>query len=199
MRTDASESLSVEASLVGRTRAGDAAGFSELVRLYRKRAVSVAYRFLNNAEDATDVAQDAFIRAFRNLDQLEDASRFGPWFMRIVSNLALNFRRARKTRATSSLDDAMVLDEAVYRPATRERWEAPASDETGSLPDELHDRVARAIAELPEKQRLALVLFSVAGMPQKEVAEILECKVGLVKWHVFEARRKLKETLQEYL
>ena len=199
LRTDASESLSVEASLVGRTRAGDAAGFSELVRLYRKRAVSVAYRFLNNAEDATDVAQDAFIRAFRNLDQLEDASRFGPWFMRIVSNLALNFRRARKTRATSSLDDAMVLDEAVYRPATRERWEAPASDETGSLPDELHDRVARAIAELPEKQRLALVLFSVEGMPQKEVAEILECKVGLVKWHVFEARRKLKETLQEFL
>ena len=199
MRTDASESLSVEASLVGRTRAGDAAGFSELVRLYRKRAVSVAYRFLNNAEDATDVAQDAFIRAFRNLDQLEDASRFGPWFMRIVSNLALNFRRARKTRATSSLDDAMVLDEAVYRPATRERWEAHASDETGSLPDELHDRVARAIAELPEKQRLALVLFSVEGMPQKEVAEILECKVGLVKWHVFEARRKLKETLQEFL
>jgi len=167
--------------------------------LYRKRAVSVAYRFLNNAEDATDVAQDAFIRAFKNLDQLEDASRFGPWFMRIVSNLALNFRRARKTRATSSLDDAMVLDEAVYRPATRERWEAPASDETRTLPDELHDRVDRAIAELPEKQRLALVLFSVEGMPQKEVAEILECKVGLVKWHVFEARRKLKETLQEFL
>ena len=199
LRTDASDGLSVEGSLVRRTRAGDAAAFSELVRLYRKRAVSVAYRFLNNAEDAADVAQDAFVRAFENLDQLADASRFGPWFMRIVSNLALNFRRARKTRASSSLDDAMVLDEAVCRPGTGQRWEAPASGETGSLPDELHDRVARAIAELPEKQRLALVLFSVEGMPQKEVAEILECKVGLVKWHVFEARRKLKETLQEFL
>jgi RNA polymerase sigma-70 factor (ECF subfamily) len=119
--------------------------------------------------------------------------------MRIVSNLALNFRRARKTRASSSLDDAMVIEEDVYRPGSGQRWEAPASDETGPLPDELHDRVSRAIAELPEKQRLALVLFSVEGLPQKDVAEILECKVGLVKWHVFEARRKLKETLQEYL
>ena len=199
MRTDASESLSMEAALVRRTRAGDAAGFSELVRLYRKRAVSVAYRFLNNAEDATDVAQDAFVRAFENLDQLEDASRFGPWFMRIVSNLALNFRRARKTRASSSLDDAMAVEEAVYRPGTGQRWEAPASDGAETLPDELHERVSRAIGELPEKQRLALVLFSVEGLAQKEVAEILECKVGLVKWHVFEARRKLKEMLQEYL
>lgn len=199
LRTEVKEVHSVDASLVRRTRAGDAAAFSELVRIHRKRAVSVAYRFLNNAEDATDVAQDAFVRAFENLEQLADDARFAPWLMRIVSNLALNFRRARKLRASSSLDDAVVVEESFVRPGTGERMEATGDGSLMPLPDELHEKVSRAMADLPEKQRMALVLFSVEGLPQKDVAEILECKVGLVKWHVFEARRKLKEALSAYL
>ncbi len=71
--------------------------------------------------------------------------------------------------------------------------------EQGLLPDELRDAIGEAMNRLPDKQRLALVLFSVEGMAQKEVAQILECSVELVKWNVFEARRKLKEMLHEFL
>lgn len=196
MGSEAEPSTSLEVELVCRARDGQTDAFAELVTRYQRRAVSVAYRLLGNIEDASDVSQDAFLRAYRGLGQLEDPSRFGPWLMRVVSNLALNFRRRRKLRYTVPLhgDDA-GLSEGHDPPDTR----TPAPAEAGSLPDELQVAVSQAMAQLPEKQRLALVLFSVEGMPQKDVAEILDCSIELVKWNVFQARRKLKDMLQPYL
>ena len=190
---------SPEVALVRRAQSGDSAAFSDLVRLYQRRAVSVAYRLLSNTEDACDVAQEAFVRAYRNLGQLENPARFGPWLMRVVSNLSLNFRRARKSRQAGSLDDALELEGEVRRPSSGQRWSQGSEDETGPLPEELRHAIGDAISELPDKQRLALVLFSVEGMPQKEVADILECSVELVKWNVFQARKKLKESLVDFL
>jgi RNA polymerase sigma-70 factor (ECF subfamily) len=191
--------VSADVLLVERARSGDAAAFGELVRLYQRRAISVAYRLLNNAEDAADVAQDAFVRAFRSLGQLDDASRFGPWLLRTVSNLALNYRRSRKSRPAVSLDDESDRPGEGVRPGTGRRHVDPDDDPDGPLPAELQAAVAVALEQLPEKQRLALVLFSIEGLPQKEVAEILDCTVELVKWNVFQARKKLKEILAVYL
>lgn len=183
-------------TLVCRVQAGDVEAFAGLVRAYQRRVLSVAYRLLGNAEDARDVSQDAFVRAFRSLSQLEDPSRFGPWLMRVVTNLALNFRRSRHLRSTVSLDDQPSFAGGVAEVRRRtEAWE----DETGTLSEELHAAISRAIDGLPERQRLALILFSVEGMPQKDVAQILECSIELVKWNVFQARRKLKEVLADFL
>jgi len=165
--TELEVTKSSEVDLVRRAQAGDSAAFGSLVRSHQRRAVSVAYRLLGNAADAADVSQDAFVRAYRNLAQLDDPARFGAWLMRVVSNLSLNYRRSRATRAATSLDDALEVGAEVRRPTTR--------------------------------QRLALILFSVEGLPQKEVAVILECSVELVKWNVFQARNKLKEMLAEQL
>jgi RNA polymerase sigma-70 factor (ECF subfamily) len=190
---------SPEVALVRRAQSSDRGAFSDLVRIYQRRAVSVAYRLLSNTEDACDVAQEAFVRAFRNLGQLENPARFGPWLMRTVSNLSLNFRRARQNRQAGSLDDAIELESEVRRPASGRRWNQGWEDETGPLPEELEHAIGEAIATLPDKQRLALILFSVEGMPQKEVADILECSVELVKWNVFQARKRLKELLKDFL
>ena len=188
-----------EQALVRRAQAGDCDAFADLVRLYQRRAVSVAYRLLGNIEDAGDVSQEAFVRAYRNLSQLDDASRFGPWLMRVVTNLSLNYRRARKSRAAGSIESVEALSTSARNPATGRRVVGAVEDEHGPLPQELQGAISRAMEQLPEKQRLALILFSVEGMLQKEVAEILECSVELVKWNVFQARQKLKEMLKAYL
>ncbi len=172
-----------DSPLVAMVRQGDGSACDVLVRRYQRRAVAVAYRILGNIEDASDVAQDAFIRAFDRIEQLSDDARFGPWMLRIVSNLALNARRSRRT--------AVPLEgsEDVAAPADRSRERAD---------DELRLVVNRTIQKLPEKQRMALILFSVEGFPQRDVAEMLDCSVELVKWNVFQARKAVKEALARY-
>ncbi len=199
MDTELEVTKSSEVDLVRRAQAGDAAAFGSLVRSHQRRAVSLAYRLLGNVADAADVSQDAFVRAYRNLAQLDDPARFGAWLMRVVSNLSLNYRRARASRSATSFDEAVELGAEIRRPTTRQRLSRESGDDGGTLPEELHDAVSRALERLPDKQRLALILFSVEGLPQKEVADILECSVELVKWNVFQARSKLKEMLEEHL
>ncbi len=196
MQADATGHDREEIAIVRRARDGDSDAFSDLVRRYQRRTVAVAYRLLGNIDDAAEVSQDAFVRAYRNLSQLEDPSRFGAWLMKVVSNLSLNYRRARAMRATTSLEDTVLAAVEVRNPPTGLRL---SGDQGDALPLELHRAVTQAIEQLPDKQRLALVLFSVEGLPQREVADILECSVELVKWNVFQARKKLKESLEQWL
>lgn len=177
------------------------AAFDKLVERYQRRAVSASYRLVGNTQDAMDVCQDAFLRAYRSLATLKEPGRFGPWFLRIVSNLSLNFRRSRRSGvrlATLPIDDALRDDEA----ASADRGEQPAAgewsvDQLGS--SELAKQIDAAIAELPDKQRLALILFAIEGWAQRDVAEVLGCSLEAVKWNVFQARKTLKEKLANYL
>jgi RNA polymerase sigma-70 factor (ECF subfamily) len=185
-----------DGDLVRTARRGDLAAFEILVERYQRQATAVSYRLLNNREDAMDVVQDAFLRAFDKLDSLSQPGRFGPWLMRIVSNLSLNFRRSRALRKADTLDG--VDDDAVHGrdnrpdPAGVKPPEQASANEVGKLLDE-------AIARLPETQRQALVLFAIEKLPQKEIAGMLGCSVEAVKWHVFTARKKLKEQFKDYL
>lgn len=189
-----------DADLVEQTCAGERHAFDELIERYQRRATSVAYRLLGNLHDALEVCQEAFIRAYRNLDTLEDGRRFGPWLLRIVTNLSLNFRRDRHAGGKRlSLEDCILPDgqsrgEQIAAPAH-------AEDRPGAqlVARELADLVQAAIAELPDAQRTALVLFSIEQLPQKEVAEIMHCSVEAVKWHVFQARKRLRQRLAEFL
>lgn len=182
--------------LVRRVLHGQRQAFDELIGRYQRQAVAVAYRLLGNVQDALEVTQDAFLKAFTSLDSLHKPEAFGGWLMRIVCNLSLNFRRGRKIRSQLPLDDLLGGDsqraDGVEAASQVDPAHALASRELGS-------RIQQALAELPEKQRLAIVLFAIEQMPQKDVAEVLECSVEAVKWHVFQGRRKLKELLREYL
>lgn len=182
-----------DAESVAKTLAGDTAAFDALIEKYQRRAVAVSYRLLGNIDDAMDVTQEAYVKAFKSLSTLLEPERFGAWLMRIVCNLSLNFRRGRhKTLSLSTGDD----DDSSM----------PVEDATpGRGPDsrlrqtETERAVTRAMETLPEQQRMALVLFAIEKVPQKEVAEILECSVEMVKWNVFQARKKLKEDLADFL
>ncbi|HUU95548.1 MAG TPA: RNA polymerase sigma factor [Phycisphaerae bacterium] len=194
------EAVPSDEELVRQSCLGRPGAFDQLVERYQRRATSVAYRLLGNLQDALEVCQDAFIRAYRNVQTLKDASRFGPWLLRIVTNLSLNYRRDRAVGGPRlSFEDCILPDE---RPRA-ERVALPAhSDEHPGAElaaNELADIVRTAIAELPEQQRAALVLFSLEQLPQKQVATIMGCSVEAVKWHVFQARKKLKAQLADYL
>ena len=179
------------------TLAGDLSAFDRLIERYQRRAVAVSYRLLGNIQDAQDVAQNAFVKAFKALESLNDPLRFGSWLMRIVSNLSLNYRRDRKRHAPLATSEGDVgVPEAEIALSDGRAVERP------SLALETRENEAQigmAMDGLPEKQRLALVLFAIEGMSQKEVAEVMECSVEMVKWNVFQARKTLKETLAHLL
>ncbi len=198
---DPPEAAPDDAGLVSSVLGGECAAYDSLVRRYQRRALAVAYRLLGDVHDAADVAQDAFLRAFRNLRTLEKRERFGPWLMRIVTNLSLNYRRSRGANYARRAGDVDELAGGAddLRTASGDAKTGPASPPSSALSGELRTAVDQAIAELPEKQRLALVLFSIEGLPQKDVAEILQCSLELVKWNVFQARKALKERLAEYM
>ncbi len=182
-----------DAAWVRATLEGDTEAFGRLVLAYERQAVSIAYRLLGNTHDAMEVAQEGFLRAFRSLGRLKEPTRFGPWIMRIVSNLALNIRRARRSASTVALDEQRVAEGAASG------RDEPAITSVG--PDhraesrELQDAIDAALGKLPERQRLALVLFAIEGWPQKDIAAMLECSLETVKWNVFRARRRLRADL----
>ena len=186
-----------DGQLVRATRRGDLGAFEALVGRYQRQATAVAFRLLNSREDAMDVVQDAFLRAYERLDTLSKPRRFGPWLLRIVSNLSLNFRRARALRRTEPLQWTDEPDGQHGRTARPDPSAVQPAEEASAR--EMSTLLADAVARLPDRQRQALVLFALEQMPQKEIAEMLGCSVEAVKWHVFAARKKLKEQFADYL
>jgi RNA polymerase sigma-70 factor (ECF subfamily) len=181
---------------------GDRKSFDELIVRYQRQAVAVSYRLLGNTNDALEVTQDAFLKAYRSLGTLQKPEAFGGWLMRIVSNLSLNHRRGRKVRSGQlPLDDCLgKTDGNQTATAGESEWMARNDDPAHRIESqEMGEQLKAALAELPEKQRLAIVMFTIEELPQKQVAEALGCSVEAVKWHVFQGRKKLRELMKEYL
>jgi len=194
MGVDATQTHS-DGEFVIKALAGDRSAFDELIRRYQRQAVAVAYRLLGNNHDSLEVTQDAFLKAFKSLATLQKPEAFGGWFLRIVSNLSLNFRRSRKSRKQLPLDDLLGAAEDGGSD-----WMARSSDPAKTLEgQELGEKLQNALKLLPEKQRLAILMFTVDEMPQKDVAAALNCSVEAIKWHVFQGRKKLRELLKDQL
>jgi RNA polymerase sigma-70 factor (ECF subfamily) len=186
-----------DGELVRRVLGGNRRDFDQLVARYQRQAVAVSYRLLGSTHDAMEVVQDSFLKAFTGLATLQRPDAFGGWLLRIVSNLSLNYRRSRKVRTQLPLDD---VPQAQQAPAGIHGESTGSVDPVRALASkELGGRLMQALAELPEKQRLAIVLFTIEQMPQKDVAVALDCSVEAVKWHVFQGRKRLKELLKDYI
>jgi RNA polymerase sigma-70 factor, ECF subfamily len=173
-----------EAELAARARAGDRAAFGTLVERFAPQARRVARAVLQNPEDADDAAQDAFLSALVKLDQYDPRRPFGPWLMRIVANAATDRRRRRAVRQTEPL--------------------APELAGGGSRPDRdterraLGERLSAALAQLPARRRVAVVLFDVEGYSHAEIAGVLGVPEGTVRSEVFHARRALRALLRDW-
>ena len=170
--------------------------FDELIQRHQRRAHAVSYRLLGNSHDAAEVTQEACLKAYRSIKTLENPDRFGGWLMRIVSNLSLNRRRSRRKSMQLPADDLLggnwTSDAHLGTALADDPYEQLAGKE-------MADRLHAAIEQLPEKQRLAIEMFTVQQMPQKDVAVAMQCSVEAVKWHVFEGRRRLREMLKDLL
>lgn len=178
--------------------AGDRTAFDKLVVKYQSQAVAVTSRLLGHLQDALDVAQDGFVRAYQSLGDLEQPERFKSWLMRIMVNLALNYRRQRGHMRQISLSEGVQADDSGHgledslpghEPNAIERIQAV----------ELSGALEQAIEELPESLRTALLLFAVEKLPQKDIADMMGVSLAAVKWNVFEARRRLRHKLEPWL
>ncbi len=189
-----------DGQLVRETLNGNRASYDQLIRRYQRQAVAVSYRLLGNSHDAMEVTQDAFLKSFTSLASLQKPEAFGGWLMRIVSNLSLNYRRGRKIRSQLPLDDMLGKGSSDQADAGGSEWMSRDVDPHHRMESsELGSKLQQALNQLPEKQRLAIVMFTIEQMPQKDVAEALKCSVEAVKWHVFQGRKKLKAFLKDYL
>ena len=160
---------------------GDREAFGDLVRRYEPAARRVARAVLHHPEDADDAAQDGFFSAWRNISRYDPGRQFGPWILRIVVNAAHDLRRRRQIRETDPVSPQLSGGEA-----------SPAAlAEQG----ELGERIDRALQSLPERQRLAVVLFDAEGFSHGEIAQMLGIPEGTVRSDVFHARRVLRTRL----
>jgi RNA polymerase sigma-70 factor (ECF subfamily) len=169
--------------LVERAQRGDTRAFDLLVLKYQGRIAALISRYVSNSSEVEDVAQEAFIKAFRALPKFRGESAFYTWLYRIAANAAKNHlvARGRRPSADADVDDAEYFEEAAMLRDTE-------SPEETLFGNELADVVRSALDGLPEELRMALTLREFDGLSYEEIAEVMECPVGTVRSRIFRAR-----------
>lgn len=183
-----------EAALLAELRAGSDTAYERLIRTYGGRMMAVARRLLRNEEDASDAVQEAFLGAFRNLDQFEGNSRIATWLHRIVVNAALMKLRSKNRRPETSIEDLLPrFDNNGYQEAGGRSWRPDVSDRLEER--ETRERVHHAIGKLPDVYRAVLMLRDIEQLDTKETGEILGLSENAVKTRLHRARLALKTLL----
>lgn len=185
-----------EAELVKRARRGDMGAYDDLVKRYQERIYATVYHMTSNHEDANDLAQEAFIKAFQALKSFKGGSSFYTWVYRIAVNKTINFLKQRKNKAQMSLDD---LDfQAEHDPDLVALISEKTPRREISL-TELQEKLNIAMLKLSEPHRLVVTLHDVQGLSHEEIAKIMECNIGTVRSRLFYARQQLQAYLSDYL
>ncbi len=180
-----------EADLIGRSQAGEVQAFNLLVERYQSRLYGLSYRMLGDADAAADVTQDAFLSAYRNIGRYRGGS-FVAWLLRIATNACYDQLRARKRRPQTSLD-AFDHDGDDVVPQFTDPGEPP--DER-TLRDELAREIERQLHELPDDQRLAIILSDIQGYGYDEIAAVTGWPLGTVKSRLSRGRTHLRDALR---
>lgn len=170
-----------------RARDGDLPAFNELVVDYQSLVYNLCYRMLGQAQAAEDAAQEAFVSAWRNIGSLRGEA-FRPWLLRIAANLCRDELRRRVRRPSSSLDTA--LEAGVPEPQDDD-----PSPEDAALSSELRAGLEAALAQLPEEQRIAIVLCDVQGLDYAEIAGVMQTSLGTVKSRIARGRLRMREAM----
>ncbi len=185
-----------EDAMVQRAKKGDLAAYDELVRRYQQRIYATVYHMTANHEDANDLAQEAFIKAFQALKTFKGGSSFYTWVYRIAVNKTLNFLKQRKNRNAMSLND---LDFSAENDPDLVALISEKTPRRDAALSELQEKLNEAMLRLSEPHRLVVTLHDVQGLAHEEIAEIMECNVGTVRSRLFYARQQLQGYLVDYL
>jgi len=188
----AADDIPSDGELVRRAQAGESAAFDVLMMRYQDRVYNTCYRMCNNREDAADLTQSTFLRAYEALGRFRTEARFFTWLYRIAVNLALTHRRRARLRRTLSL---VGSDEqrAGHEPVDAHQSAAPSNRLQAQEQQRL---LAEALAQLDEEYRAAVVLRDIEGLDYAAIAEILDVPVGTVKSRIFRGRMMLREMLE---
>ena len=186
----------LEGDLVSRARRGDLQAYDELVKRYQERIYATLYHMTSNHEDANDLAQEAFIKAYSALKSFKGGSSFYTWLYRIAVNKTINFLKQRKNKFHLSLND--IDFNAEHDPDLM----ALISDKTPTRDvalSELQKQLNEALLTLSEPHRMVVVLHDVQGLSHDEIAEIMDCNIGTVRSRLFYARQQLQGQLADYI
>jgi RNA polymerase sigma-70 factor (ECF subfamily) len=180
-----------DAVCVTRARTGDTDAYRVLVERHGRSLFRLAFRMTGNEQDAEDVVQESFLRAYRQLGKFDERASFGTWLYRIATNCSLDLVRSRKRRSEHLAPSDPEMDDPILS--------LPSGDPTPerfALSGEVRERVAVAMGELSATERTAFVLRHFEGMCIEEVSRVLDCQPGAAKHSVFRAVQKLRRALE---
>lgn len=183
-----------EMRLIKRAQEGDAAAFEALVLMYDRDVLKLAFRMVNNLEDARDIYQDVFLLVYRKLSSFRFESEFYTWLYRIVINQCINFRKWRRRRKMAPLD----MQEAPVGGSPETVAAVGRNPEDSILDREAGDLIEQALSQLSEKQRAVFVLRHFHDQKLQDIAHSLGCAEGTVKNYLFRATQKMQDLLRDY-
>lgn len=183
-----------DTALVEASRGGDTAAFEELVARHRDKVFARAFSMLRNEEEAVDLSQEAWVKAWQRLEQFQGDSSFLTWMTRITINLCLDQIRRNKRRRTESIEQ---LDEDSGG-VERQMPVVTTNPTEGLEKSELRKRIDEALAKLSHEHRTVLVLHEFEDLEYKEIAKRMECSIGTVMSRLFYARRKMASLMAAY-
>ncbi len=189
-----------DTELVEQARRGDKEAFRELFERYQKKVMSIALGMVNNVDDAMEIVQDTFVKAYENLEGFKGESSFYTWLFRITVNRAIDLRRHRRRNPTVGLQDEFGFpdsdepyDEVLADP------EAKTDPVRQVESREIGTRVAEAISELTPYHKAVILLREIEGLSYEEISRVLQCSKGTVMSRLHYARKKLQSKLKDLL
>jgi len=180
-----------------RVKKGDRSAFEQLVEKYKQPVTNLVYRALGDAAEAEDVAQNVFVQVYKSADRYRVSARFSTWLFTIARNLCLNEIRRRMRHPAESLEDSRPDQEG--QPARQYRDTAAPLPPDEVLGRELEQKIQQALKDLPENQRLAILLCRQEEASYEEIAEVLGCTLSATKSLIHRGRETLKQRLKPYL
>jgi len=188
--------VDTDQALVSRVQEGDVAAFDVLVRKYRERLFGIIYNLTSNREDAADLTQESFIKAFSSINRFKGKSAFFTWLYRIGVNTSLSHLKRNRFRRFFSLEN---IQEEGSNAQVLETLAAKHQSEKGALLSELQEKLNEAMQKLSPKHRTVVVLFEIEGLSHQEISDIVGCSVGTVRSRLHYAKQQLQSDLKHFL
>lgn len=191
-----------DSELVERAKAGEHGAFRELYEKYNRRAYAVALGVLRNQEEALEVVQEGFVKAYKNLEKFKGNSSFYTWLYRIVMNLCIDKTRRRKRVRQVEFEEAA---RTLGHDSTTVQNESLLPNFLGQDPSrtfarkEIREQIGSALAQLSESHRTVLVMREIDGMSYDEMAKLMECSKGTIMSRLFHARKNMQKLLQDFV
>jgi RNA polymerase sigma-70 factor (ECF subfamily) len=186
----------VDWAIVQRVQAGNVGAFDQLVQKYREPIFSVIYNMTSNREDASDLTQETFIKAFQAIARFKGKSSFFTWIYRIAMNATMTFLKKRSRRRYISYEN---INEEMHSSDIVERLTAKNRSEKGAMVQELQEKLNDSLQKLSPKHRTVVVLHEIEGLSHAEIAEITQVSVGTVRSRLHYAKQQLQSHLMDYL